>query len=211
MKEEIEITVKAQFGSLLAERSALATLVNVFPSPRVKKALDTLRQTQDTIIGLGKTLSGKEKTLLDAIAYVFWVEVSASLLADVTIIMLSTRKQVLHIEPDEKYRFMRHATSIEDLESPSVSLATKINFLKYCGFDCFEKYIDRTLRNKIAHMDFEIDIKGNLFLHDRKGGKLAKKQVDFEQKLNRLLLFNHVVMRQLTEAVYRTKESQRKE
>ena len=142
---------------------------------------------------------------------VFWVEVSASLLMDITIIMLSTRNQVLHIESDEKYKFIRHATSIEDLESPSVSLATKISFLKYCGFDCFEKYVDRTLRNRIAHMDFEIDTNGNLFVHDKRNGKVIKKQVDFKQKLNRLLLFNHVFMRQITEVVHRAKDSQRKE
>jgi hypothetical protein len=209
LEKEIETAVATQLDSLLSERSALAILVHVLPSPRVKKALSTLRQTQDILIGLGRTLIGKEKTLLDGVAYMFWVEVSTNLLADVIIVMLSAKGQPLHIEPDDRYRFIRHATSVEDLESPSVNLAMKLGFLKKCGLSCFDKYVDRELRNRIAHMDFEIDDKGNFFTYLKKNGEVRKKQVDIRQKLDRLTLFNSAVMRQIKMAVDKAKESQR--
>jgi hypothetical protein len=193
----------------LAERSVLAKLVNVFPSPRVKKSLNILRQTQDTLIGLGKTLIGREKALLDGVAYMFWVEVSTNLLADIMIVMLSAKGQPLHIEPDDRYRFVRHATSIEDLDSPSVNLAMKLGFLETCELSCFEKYVDRKLRNKIAHMDFETDDKGNFFIYEKKNGEVRKKQVDIQQKLLMLNYLNSAVMRHIKVAVHKAKESQK--
>jgi hypothetical protein len=183
--------------------------VNVFPSPRVKKSLNILRQTQDTLIGLGKTLTGKEKALLDGVAYMFWVEVSTNLLADIMIVMLSTKGQLLHIEPDDRYRFVRHATSIEDLDSPSVNLAMKLGFLEACELSCFEKYVDRPLRNKIAHMDFETDDKGKFFVYEKKNGEIRKKPVDIQQKLSILNCFNSTVMRHIKLAVHKAKELQK--
>lgn len=208
-EKEIETCVKAQLDSLLSERAVLASLVHVFPSPRVKKALSILRQTQSTLIGLGQTLVGKEKTLLDAVAYLFWVEVSTNLLADMLIVMLATKGQPFHIEPDDRYRFIRHATSIEDLESPSVSLAMKIGFLDKCGLSCFKKYVDRDLRNRIAHANFEIDDKGIFFTYEKKNGKLRKRQVDIQQKLDKLTFFNSAVMHKIKLSVDEAKKSQR--
>lgn len=82
--------------------------------------------------------------------------------------MFASKGDFLHIEPDNECRFIRHATSFEDLESPSVSLAIKFGFLDKCGLHCFQKYVDRNLRNKIAHMDFGVDEKGNFFTYQRK-------------------------------------------
>ena len=209
LEKEIEADVKTQLDSLLSERSALATLLHVLPSPRVKKALSTLRQTQNTLIGLGNTLIGKEKTLLDAVAYLFWVEVSTNLLADMLIIMLATKGQPFHIEPDDRYRFIRHATSVEDLESPSVSLAMKLGFLDKCGLSCFKKYVDRDLRNRIAHVNFEIDDKGSFVTYEKKNGEIRKKQVDLQQKLDRLIFFNSAVMHKIKLSVDEAKKSQR--
>lgn len=187
----------------------MATLAHVLPSPRVKKALNTLRQTQDTFILLGTTLKGKEKTLLDAVAYMFWVEVSTSLLADIIIVMLSAKGDPLHIEPDDRYRFIRHVSSVEDLESPSVSLATKLGYLSKSQIDCFEKYVDRKLRNQIAHMDFEIDDTGCFFVHEKRNGEIRNQPVDISKKLERLNLFNHITMRKIKLAVDKAKLSQK--
>ena len=206
LEKEIEADVKIQLHSLLSEMSALAVLSQVFPSPRVKKALYTLRETQSTLIDLEHNLIGKQKTLLDAVAYLFWVEVSTNLLADITIIMFATKGQPFHIEPDDRYRFIRHVASIEDLESPSVTLAVKLDFLDKSGFSCFNKYVDRTLRNKIAHMDFEIDEKGNFSIHEKKNGEIRKKQVDIHQKLNRLTFFNSVFMHEIKLSVDKAKK-----
>jgi len=208
LEEEIEACLANELDSLLSERAAIATLVHVLPTLRVKRALSTLRQTQKILIGLGKTLIGKEKTLLDSVAYLFWVEVSTNLLADMLIIMLAAKGHAFHIEPDDKYRFIRHATSIEDLESPSVSLAMKLGFLDKCGISCFNKFVDRELRNKIAHGSYEIDDKGAFFTFEKKKGELKKKQVDLLQKLDRLTIFNSSLMHKIKLAVDKTKKSQ---
>lgn len=206
LSNEIEADVTNELKCLLAESAAMTTLAQALPSLRVKKARNTLVQTQDTFIGLSNRLVGKEKTLLDATAYLFWVEVSTNLLADMLIIMLSTKEQPFHIEPDDRYRFTRHATTIDDLESPSVTLAMKLSFLDRCSIKCFGKYVDRTLRNKIAHGDFEISEKGEFFVHKVEDGQIKNKHVDIQRKLDRLNIFNSKVMHQITLALKESKK-----
>jgi hypothetical protein len=57
-------------------------------------------------------------------------------------------------------------------------MSIKLDFLSSNGLDFFSKWIDRGLRNKIAHLDFEIDQEGNFL-----AGK-QKKKVDIELKSN---------------------------
>ncbi len=139
--------------------------------------------------------------------YLFSVETSTNLIADILVMMLAAQGQFLHIEPDDKYRFIRHATTIEDLESSSVTLAMKLSFLKKSGLTCFQKYVDKNLRNKIAHFDFEIDANGDFFLYQLKEGIIDKKKVDVMQKLDTLLLFNSTTMHQIKLAVDKTRKS----
>jgi hypothetical protein len=96
---------------------------------------------------------------------------------------------------------------MEDLESPSVTLAMKLGFLSKNGFPCFQKYVDKTLRNKIAHFDFEIDSDGNFFLYRIREGAIGKKRVDLKQKLDTLLLFNSTAMHQIKLAIDKTRKS----
>jgi hypothetical protein len=90
---------------------------------------------------------------------------------------------------------MRHATSLADLESASVSLAAKLDFLKACGLPCFEKYIDRKLRNKIAHTDFVISKEGKFRMFDND----KRKEVAVEQKLEMLQCFTSLIYARLME------------
>lgn len=76
MEKKIENEVTTQIQSLLSDSSALDVLFELEKSLRVKKALENLRQTQSTLIELRRTLTGKQSTLIDAVAYLFWVEVS---------------------------------------------------------------------------------------------------------------------------------------
>ena len=206
LEKEIEANIKKELSLLLSESRSLNACLQLLPSPRVKRAMNTLRQVQPLLVDLGKTPKGKQKTLFDATMYLFGIETSTNLIADILIIMLAAQGQFLHIEPDDKYRFIRHATTIEDLESPTITLAMKLSFLKKSGFTCFQKYIDKNLRNKIAHFDFEIDANGDFFLFQLKKGIIEKKKVDVMKKLDTLLLFNSITMHQIKLAIYKTKK-----
>lgn len=207
LEKEIEADVKQQLSALLSESGALNACLQLLPSPRVKRALNTLRQVQPLLVDFGKTPHSKQKTFYDAAMYLFSVETSTNLIADILVMMLAAQGQFLHIEPDDKYRFIRHATTIEDLESSSVTLAMKLSFLKKSGLTCFQKYVDKNLRNKIAHFDFEIDANGDFFLYQLKEGIIDKKKVDVMQKLDTLLLFNSTTMHQIKLAVDKTRKS----
>lgn len=95
------------------------------------------------------------------------------------------------LEPDYDHRYKRHATSLEDLQTPSLSLATKQNFLQANKINIFSNMIDRTLRNKIAHMDFTID-SGIFYYLDKKGKKV---QPDVREKLQVLTEYHDALTR----------------
>jgi len=52
----------------------------------------------------------------------------------------------------------KYAKSLDDLDDSSI--AEKLDFLNFHGFSFFTKNINKSLRNKIAHMDFDIEEKG---------------------------------------------------
>jgi hypothetical protein len=64
-------------------------------------------------------------------------------------------------------------------EIRKVELSTKIQFLKHHGFGALTKEYDSTLRNDIAHHNYKIDKKGNLWIRG--------KTVDLESKLDPLI------------------------
>jgi hypothetical protein len=86
------------------------------------------------------------------------------------------------LEPDYKHRYTRHVNSLEDLDSPALSLSVKLDFLEVNGVPFFSKWIDRPLRNKIAHLEFEINDNGEFFIFEEKG----RKKVDLFRKLQTL-------------------------
>jgi hypothetical protein len=72
------------------------------------------------------------------------------------VLLLVAKGVDFHLEPDYEHRYTRHARSLEEIESPGLPLS-KLDFLKLNGLTFFSKWIDRDLRNCIAHLDFEID------------------------------------------------------
>ena len=103
--------------------------------------------------------------------YLFYVEIFGNFYVNLAILLSVGNTHALHLMPDHEHRFIRHATSLKDIESPTLSLASKLDFLKSCKIPLFKKWIDTTLRNKIAHADFTIDDEGNLSYEDKKGTK----------------------------------------
>jgi hypothetical protein len=112
--------------------------------------------------------------------YLFYVEIFGNFYVNLAILLSVGNEHALHLMPDYEHRFIRHATSLKDIESPTLSLASKLGFLKSCKMPLFKKWIDSTLRNRIAHADFTIDDDGNLSYQD-KDGKPKTTDLKWEQ------------------------------
>jgi hypothetical protein len=123
-------------------------------------------------------LEPRAKASVDAILYLLQIELVGNGYVDMAILLLNSKGLVLHLEPDDGHRYTRHATSPEDLDSPTLTLGVKLDFLKANGLFFFGKCIDKKLRNIIAHADFEIDSDGTFFKFTDRG----KKRVDLIQK-----------------------------
>lgn len=128
----------------------------------------------------------KAENIVNAFGYLAAVETIASIYVDLAILILIAKGHDLHLGPDRKHNYVRHAASLEDLESPTLSLSMKLDFLDLNGFPFFSKWIDRDLRNKIAHLDFDFDQHGNLLLTngETKMIKLVEKMVSFTEYHN---------------------------
>ena len=109
-------------------------------------------------------------TLQLANSYLQSVESVGSIFVNYSILLLIGKGIDLHLEPDRKHHYTRHAKTLEDIESPFLPLSVKIDFLCSNGLDFFSTWIDSPLRNKLAHLDFEITQQGELLI-----GKNRKK------------------------------------
>lgn len=190
--KEIEEEVRKQLAPLFADFYPSSEKFLIYKKYLPKfvdknnKSIQSIKQLSRIIATFGKCASAtasedeRKQTLrsavfLSAMTHLLQVELIGNAFVDQTILLLIGGGSDLHLEPDYAHRYVRHATSLEDLESPSLSLSVKLDFLQCNGLTFFSKWIDRKLRNKIAHLDFEIDEKGNF--------QIGKKRVDLTQKL----------------------------
>jgi len=125
-----------------------------------------------------KKMSPRFFCILQAITYLFYVELFGNYYVNLAMLLLAGKGHALHLEPDRKHGYIRHATSLKEIELATLSV--KLDFLKSKGLDFFRKWIDTSLRNKIAHSDFDVDDNGNFFLVNAKG---RRKKVDLMQKV----------------------------
>jgi hypothetical protein len=197
---------KEQIVALLNQNSTLDELANILQLETnrriLAKARNTLKQIQPVIMALHQTKEVKQnrinETVIDAVFYLFSVEVSATLLINFFTILMHAKGIDPNI-PVMSYgkEIRRHATSLEDLESTYIPLTSKLEYLKYCKFPYFENYIDTNLRNKIAHMDFEIRDNGDFFAPNEKTGE--KEKIDIKKELYKLFDFNSFTMHQIAQ------------
>jgi hypothetical protein len=204
LKNQIENAVHEQIDPLFDEKPVLEKWKRLMMSENsAKRIIRSLFSGQPRALARfldreTKAKKNKEKsTLLKAFSYLLLVEVDANFLIDIFLLMMVAKGNDFHIEPDYNQKFIRHATSLADLESASVSLASKLDFLKACGLSCFEKYIDRKLRNKIAHMDFVISKEGKFKMFDND----KRKEVVVERKLEMLRYFTSLIYERLNKKV----------
>lgn len=132
----------------------------------------------------------KVVALMQTITYLSWIELLATPIMDIVILLLTAGGCDLHIPPDRRHFYYRHASSLEDLDSPALSLSMKLAFLEENKQIFFSQWIDRDLRNRIAHSDYEIDELGNLIVEIR--GK--KTKVDPTEKLNTFFQYSDAAL-----------------
>lgn len=113
--------------------------------------IDALTKELDTV-----TESSVRYFLHIAFFYLGVVEMTGNFLADFIIIHLIANGHDFHIECRYRTPRIKHVVYLKELEEERVPLATKLNFIEDCGITIFRSIINTTLRNDIAHMNFEI-------------------------------------------------------
>jgi hypothetical protein len=205
-REEIEKEVRKQLNPLFFDFYGGSPTYKMYYryedqiSQKIERAVDYLKTLVETQRKMD--VNPKAKSLLDAIECLSDVELIGNVFVDMTILLLIAKGRDLHMEPDYKHRYTRHATSLEDLESPTLPLSIKLDFLESNGLPFFTKWIDRDLRNKIAHLNFEIDNDGKFFLLTRKG----RKEVNLSEKIQNFTSYLAAVRHVFHEQIERTKK-----
>ena len=148
-----------------------------------------------------KDIALKYKGLMAAFSYLLRVEIIATFFIDLTLLLLIDERVCLHLDPDDNHKFVRHASSLEDIESTSLSLYRKIDFLETNKITLFEDYIDRELRNKIAHGNFIVEEDGKFYTISAKGNK---NEIDLKKKLLQLDDFIEAILQVFSEELAKT-------
>jgi hypothetical protein len=122
--------------------------------------------------------------------YLGFVESIGTNVIDMLVLLLITDGKHFHVEKSYGLPRIVHAKNFKDLDSPNSSLSEKLSFLKNNGLERTSKICDRTLRNDIAHLNFDID----------KQGKISTrhcKELDVDEKLKRFhmsyIVFLHIL------------------
>jgi len=146
----------------------------------------------------------KARRLLEALTYLSFVELSATPYIDLAILMLISKGCALHLAPDEKHPYVRHASRMKDLDSPALSLYAKLDFLDSNQLTFFSKWVDRPLRNKIAHLSFQIDATGDFLIRNKKGDM---EKINLSAKLASFVEYYTAVAEYITNELWRTTKS----
>ena len=93
-------------------------------------------------------------TLRKAFSFLALFETSVANILNCMVILLILNGHDFFVQYTRKY-----AKSLDDLDD-SFSVAEKLDFLNFHGFAFLTENINKSLRNKIAHMDFDIEEKG---------------------------------------------------
>jgi hypothetical protein len=172
-----------------------------------RKLIVRLERSSELLQVVGRAYKSQTEpralTALHTFLYLTQIEIVGTAFLDMAILMLTAKGIDLHIEPDYEHRYTRHVTSLADLDSPSLTLNVKLDFLKMNGLSFFEKCIDRTLRNDIAHANFEIDENGKFFQFTKKG----KREVHLFQKFVCFSIYEECIFKILREQTTRTTPS----
>ena len=185
-------------------------------SPSYKKFLESSEQlnsrlyrnrsiggdlTELQAVVYAKDIPSKYHGLMTAFAYLLRVEVLAIFFVDLTLLLMIDERFCLHLDPDDTHKYVRHASSLQDIESPSLPLSRKLDFLEKHEITFFKEYIDRDLRNKIAHGNFTVDTAGNFYKINSKGNKV---KIDLKQETTKLTDFIEAILQVFVDELARS-------
>lgn len=100
---------------------------------------------------------------------------------DMLVVLLVTNERDFHVERIHGLPQIVHAANFDDLEH--VPLAAKMAFLERNGLKETSKFIDRLLRNDIAHLDFNIDEEGKISTKNYGNVNIFERINTFTKKL----------------------------
>ena len=132
----------------------------------------------------------KTLTLIAVFNYLSAVETLGNIIVDLALLLLIAEGHDIHLGLDRQHSYVRHATTSEDLDSPTLSLVIKLDVLNSLGYPLFSKWINRELRNGIAHLDFEIDESGRFFIINKDG---KKREFDIMMEVATNIVYGYVI------------------
>lgn len=106
--------------------------------------------------GLAKPPSELIEDLMELFRYMGYVESMGNIIVNIIVMLLVANGRDFHIECRYTTPRIKHVVSIKDLEDERVPLTTKLNFLRDNGITGLASVIDSELRNKIAHLKFDV-------------------------------------------------------
>jgi hypothetical protein len=100
---------------------------------------------------------GKDEvtTLRKAFLYLGLFETSITNLIDLLLMLFIVDHHDFYVYDNRAY-----AKTLDDLDN--ASLGEKLSFLNYHGLPIFSQNLNKDLRNKIAHMDFDVNADGTI-------------------------------------------------
>ena len=132
-----------------------------------------------------KTSGTDETTILrKAFLYLALFETSTTNLIDLVLMILIANGHDFYV-----YRNRKYAKKIDDLDDSFLS--EKLDFLNHHGLVIFSEHINRTLRHKIAHLDFDIEADGKI--------SISQQKYDLQDELVHLEAFVLIVANALKE------------
>lgn len=141
----------------------------------VERVEHQLRQDLRTKPGNRRPLS-----VLLLYRYLGSVESFGTTILDLLIILLIANGCHFHVERVHAVPRIVHAVDFKDLRN--TNLASKIEFLKRNGLKKTSTFIDRELRNAIAHLTYKMDSKGEISIYRARDGKW--KNVNIYERIN---------------------------
>jgi len=109
-----------------------------------------------------KTSGTDETTILrKAFLYLALFETSTTNLIDLVLMIFIANGHDFYV-----YRSRKYAKKLDDLDDCFIS--EKLDFLNHHGLVIFSEHINKKLRNKIAHLDFDVEADGKILIGQQK-------------------------------------------
>lgn len=132
---------------------------------RSRRVLDLWLSICESKEGL-TAISTMEKQVFELFSYLGLVESLGNCYVDILVMLLVANGKTFHIESMHNTPRIKHVESIDDLRESSLSLRTKLNFLKENGLSVFSSLVDSQLRNDIAHLNFRV-VNGKVLIRNK--------------------------------------------